>query len=45
MFWVYVLENLAGRLYVGQTADLNERLLDHNRVDAFEGHYTRKNGP
>jgi putative endonuclease len=45
MFYVYVLENPQGRLYVGQTENLPERLKDHNRTDCFEGHYTRKNGP
>ena len=45
MFWVYVLENPRGKFYVGQTANLDNRVLDHNRTDAFDGHYTRKNGP
>jgi putative endonuclease len=45
MFWVYVLENPSGKFYVGQTEDLTKRLRDHNRVDCFEGHFTRKNGP
>ena len=42
---MYVLENPRGKLYVGQTANLEERVLDHNRIDSFDGHYTRKNGP
>jgi putative endonuclease len=45
MFWVYVLENPHGKFYVGQSQDLAQRLLDHNRTDRFEGHFTRKNGP
>jgi putative endonuclease len=45
MFWVYILENPHGKLYVGQTKDIVERLADHNRTDSFEGHFTRKNGP
>lgn len=45
MFWVYVLENPSGKLYVGQTENVANRLLDHNRTDAFDGHFTRKNGP
>jgi putative endonuclease len=45
MFWVYVLENLKGKFYVGQTESLEQRLQDHNRTDSFDGHYTRKNGP
>ena len=45
MFWVYVLENKRGKFYVGQTANLVLRILDHNRMDGNEGHFTRKNGP
>ena len=45
MFWVYILENLKGKFYVGQTQNLAQRLQDHNRTDCFEGHFTRKNGP
>jgi putative endonuclease len=45
MFWVYVLENSAGKFYVGQTGNLAERVRDHNRTDGFEGHFARKNGP
>ena len=45
MFWVYVLENPHGKFYIGQSQDLAQRLLDHNRTDCFEGHFTRKNGP
>ena len=42
MFCVYVLENPAGKLYVGQTENLAERLKDHNRTDCFDGHFTRR---
>ena len=45
MFWVYVLENPRGMLYVCQTEDIANRLADHNRTDSFDGHFTRKNGP
>src|SRR5688572_9920913 len=45
MFWVYVLENERGMFYVGQTGDIDRRLIDHNLTDSFEGHFTRKNGP
>lgn len=45
MFCVYVLENPAGKFYVGQTENIAERLKDHNRTDCFGGHFTRKNGP
>ena len=45
MYFVYILQNPTGRFYVGQTGNLEARLIDHNRLDSFEGHYTRKNGP
>ena len=45
MFWVYILENIQGKFYIGQTNDLPARLAHHNRTDAFNGHFTRKNGP
>ena len=45
MFWVCILENPHGKFYVGQTINLSLRLEDHNRIDSFDGHYTRKNGP
>lgn len=45
MFWVYVLENPRGMLYVGQTGNIEDRLVDHNRNDSFDGHFTRKNRP
>jgi predicted GIY-YIG superfamily endonuclease len=45
MFWVYILQNPAGKFYVGQTGNLTNRPIDHNRTDSFDGHFTRKNGP
>jgi len=45
MFWVYILENPAGHFYVGHTANLQERLANHNRIDCTRGKFTRKNGP
>jgi putative endonuclease len=45
MYWVYILENERGMLYVGQTHDVAKRLVDHNCTDSFDGHFTRKNGP
>jgi putative endonuclease len=45
MFWVYVLQNPRGLLYVGQTEDLAARVEFHNQTDSIDGHFTRKNGP
>lgn len=45
MFWVYILQNLQGRFYIGQTGDLPSRLHSHNRTDLIFGKYTRMNGP
>jgi predicted GIY-YIG superfamily endonuclease len=44
MFWVYILQNLAGRFYIGQTDDLSTRIANHNRTDENGGNFTRKNG-
>jgi predicted GIY-YIG superfamily endonuclease len=43
-FFVYILQNPAGRLYVGQTSDLEARLGDHNGAGWSRGKLTRKNG-
>lgn len=45
MFWVYILQNPAGRFYIGQTDDVPTRLENHNRTDKTDGKFTRKNGP
>jgi len=45
MFWVYVLQNPAGKFYVGQTDNLPARLANHNCTDKISGKFTRKNGP
>ncbi len=45
MFFVYILENLEGRFYIGHTDDLEQRLANHNRTDKAFGKFTRKNGP
>ncbi len=45
MFWVYILQNPAGKFYVGHTHDLPARLHSHNRTDKLGGKFTRKNGP
>ena len=44
-FWVYVLENAAGRFYVGQTDDLSRRVSEHNSMDGPTEKYAPKNGP
>jgi putative endonuclease len=44
MFWVYILENASGRLYVGHTDNLEARLFRHNRTDN-RSTYTRQHGP
>jgi putative endonuclease len=41
-FCVYVLANGAGRFYVGQTADIKERLAQHN---SGEVRWTSSRGP
>jgi putative endonuclease len=45
MFWVYILQNPAGRFYIGQTDNHPTRLANHNRTDEIGGKFTRKNGP
>jgi putative endonuclease len=45
MHWVYILQNPAGKFYIGQTDDLPARLHSHNRTDSIRGKFTRKNGP
>lgn len=44
-FMVYILQNQAGRFYIGHTEDLSKRLESHQRIDVIAGKYTRKNGP
>ena len=36
MFWVYILENVAGRFYIGQTDDLQRRVNKHNDAASEE---------
>ncbi|HOL21399.1 MAG TPA: GIY-YIG nuclease family protein [bacterium] len=31
MYWVYVIKNKEGKIYIGQTKDLEKRLEYHNR--------------
>ncbi len=32
MFFVYIIENNDGKLYIGQTYNLEKRILDHNEL-------------
>jgi len=41
-YWVYVLVNRTGRLYIGLTDDVERRLADHN---AGRSKWTSKFGP
>jgi predicted GIY-YIG superfamily endonuclease len=45
MFWVYILQNSAGKFYIGHTDNLAQRLNSHNRTDKALDKFTRKNGP
>jgi putative endonuclease len=45
MFWTYVIQNPAGRFYIGHTNSLSTRIKNHNRSDKIVGKFTRKNGP
>ena len=45
IFGVYVLQNPAGRFYIGHTDDLQTRVANHNRTDVIGSKFTRKNGP
>ena len=42
---VYVLQNPAGRFYIGQTDDLERRLIQHNSGTGEKSKYTIKHGP
>ena len=41
-FFVYILRNPEGRVYIGQTSDLKLRLRQHNEGRAF---WTKNRGP
>ncbi|MDO8505918.1 MAG: GIY-YIG nuclease family protein [bacterium] len=42
MFYVYILVNPKNKIYIGQTKDLNERLVGHKTGKTT---YTRSKGP
>ena len=46
-FFVYIIENAAGKLYIGHTDHLDRRLDQHNSPDGKThlGKYTHKHGP
>jgi putative endonuclease len=46
-YWVYVIRNRAnGRIYIGQTEDLNRRLVEHNDPHNQLSQYTKRHqGP
>jgi putative endonuclease len=43
-FWVYILENPAGRFYIGSTDDPDRRVREHNEQFGHQS-FTHKNGP
>ena len=44
MYHVYILQNPNGRFYVGQTDDLQRRLVEHNDPESSK-RFTSKHGP
>ena len=44
-FWVYVLENAAGKFYVGHTDAPERREVEHNEADRGHVTFTHKHGP
>ena len=44
MYFVYVLENEAGKFYIGQTDDLDRRLQEHNDPMRSKSKFTAKHG-
>lgn len=41
MYWVYVIKNREGKIYIGQTKDIEKRILYHNKGWS---RYTKKKG-
>jgi predicted GIY-YIG superfamily endonuclease len=44
-FWVYILQNAAGKFYIGSTDDPNRREQEHNDSGHGRPTFTHKNGP
>ena len=44
-FWAYILENGAGKFYVGSTDDLSRRFPEHNDPERSKSKFTAKHGP
>ena len=44
-YWTYILQNLAGKFYIGHTEDVERRLTDHNNPQIGKGKFTHKHGP
>lgn len=44
-FWTYILENAAGKFYIGSTEDLDRRVIDHNDPSRSRSKYTEKHSP
>ncbi len=45
MFLVYIFQSPCGKLYIGHTENLSQRLASHNDASPNHGKFTRKNGP
>ena len=43
MFYVYVIKNQNGKIYIGQTGDLEKRLGQHNDINFDKRSYTKLN--
>ena len=45
VYHTYILQNEAGRFYIGHTDDLDRRLAEHNSTNHAWGKFTHKHGP
>ena len=45
IFWVYILENTAGKFYVGSSDNPDRRLTEHNDFSRGRVTFTHKHGP